>query len=119
MKIRINNIECISTSTVGTYQILKYYPNDYFGMKENYMDQGWYVDGDFLRSPGPFKTSIQLSIFDRSESCCVIADLIYNSKEPDVDLQSVGSRILELAQEDRNDFFQVYEIANNKILNKL
>jgi hypothetical protein len=50
------------------------------------------------------------------ETCYVIAWLNYDKKEWCCDLESVGPRILELNEEDRKDFFDVYKIAEKKMI---
>lgn len=116
MKIRINNIECKKNSVGEMFEILRWYPNSLYNQKLSYMKDGYIEEDGFLRNKEKH-VSIQSSIFDKKETCCVIAFLNYNHKEPDVDLKSVGSRLLDLTQEERNDFFQVYEIANKYIMN--
>ena len=49
------------------------------------------------------------------ETCYVIAWLKYDKKEGCCDLESVGPRLLELNDEDRKDFFEVYKIADLKM----
>jgi hypothetical protein len=45
----------------------------------------------------------------------VIADLTYSTKEEDTFLETVGERLLNLSKEDRDTFFEVYEIAAKKL----
>ena len=121
MKIRINNIECRKYTSTKTdevhYEIVKWEHNKYYGQEEEYRKDG-YVDsfgGDFLTKNG---TSIQKTFFTHKETCYTIAALYLNRKEPDVYLKSVGSRLLELEEEEIKDFFEVYRIANQKIYKK-
>jgi hypothetical protein len=41
-----------------------------------------------------------------------------NYREPDVNLKSTGSRLLDLKVSEVKDFFKVYELANKKINKK-
>lgn len=113
MKIRINNIECRNqTSNSGNYEIVKWYKNEYYGTEQEMLDEGYiYKDGYYTKG----NVSIHEDCFKSPESCFVIADLEINHREPDVNLRTVGSRLLGLNDEERNDFFDVYRIANNKI----
>jgi len=121
MKIRINNIECKKyTSTKVNeifYEIIKWVENPHFGKEQEYRDNG-YVDsfgGDFLQKKGH---EIQKSFFIHKESCFMIASLRLNRREPDINLESVGSRLLDLTEEEQKDFFEVYKLANQKIYKK-
>lgn len=123
MKIRINNIECRKYATTKVdkifYEIIKWSKNDHFGKEQEFRDNG-YEDsfgGDFLQSPTGGH-QIQKTFFKLPESCYTIAFLHLNKKEPDVELKSVGSRLLDLTKEERKDFFEVYEIINKKIYKK-
>jgi hypothetical protein len=121
MKIRVNNIECRKYTATKTddvhYEIVKWEKNLYFGKEEEYRKDG-YVDsfgGDFLQKNG---SSIQKTFFNHEETCYTVASLNLNRKEPDVYLESVGSRLLDLTPEEIQDFFEVYRIANPKIYKK-
>jgi hypothetical protein len=121
MRIRINNIECRKYTATKTdevhYEIIKWEPNSYFGKEQEYRDNG-YVDsfgGDFLEKD---RTSIQKTIFNNQESCFTVAALLLNRKEPCTYLESVGSRLLDLSQEEIQDFFEVYRLAEPKIQKK-
>ena len=113
MKIRINNIECRNqTSNSGNYEIVKWYKNSYYGTEQEMLDEGYiYKDRYYTKD----NINIHEDCFKSPESCFVIAWLEINHNEPDVNLNTVGSRLLGLDNEERNDFFDVYRIANNKI----
>ncbi len=122
MKIRINNIECRKYTSTKVkevfYEIVKWTENPHFGAEKAYRENG-YEDsfgGDFLQNPNG--SSIQKSFFQSPETCCTIATLHLNKKEPDIDFKSVGSRLLDLNKGDRDDLFLVYTIANPKIYKK-
>ena len=113
MKIRINNIECRNqTSNSGNYEIIKWYENEYYGTEQEMLDEG-YIYKDRYYTKG--NVSVHEDCFKSPESCFVIADLEINHREPDINLRTVGSRLLRLNNEERNDFFDVYRIANDKI----
>lgn len=123
MKIRINNIECKKYTTTKVneifYEIIKWQPNPHFGKEQEYRNMG-YVDsfgGEYLQSPTEGH-SIQKSLFIYKESCFMIASLRLNRREPDINLESVGSRLLDLTEEEQKDFFEVYKLANQKIYKK-
>lgn len=119
MKIRINNLEFKQYTSTKTekplYEIVQWYPNDYYGKKEEYLEdgykpnfEGWGLTKD--------KHTIDLSFFDRPELCIVIA-FIEKTKES-WELRSVGERLLELTSQEQEDFFTVYRLGQDK-LNKL
>jgi len=123
MKIRINNIECRKYTAIKTdeifYEIIKWADNPHFGKEQEYRNMG-YVDsfsGDFLQSPNGGH-SIQKTFFNHKETCFTIASLHLNRREPDINLKSVGSRLLDLSEEEQKDFFEVYKLANPKIYKK-
>ena len=94
------------------YEIIKWYPNQYYNQLRPYLLDGWYIKEGFVCKD---RTRIDRNAFDNKESCIVIGWLELNTKEPDVNLVSVGSRLLSLEATDRQDFWEVYELANQKL----
>ena len=121
MKIRINNIECREYSATKVdklfYEIVKWDANGYYGKEDEYRANGYEdnFDSGFLTKNGH---SIQKTFFTTKECCYTVATLELNYGEPDVNLKSVGARLLYLKKHDRDDFFTVYEMANKKINKK-
>jgi hypothetical protein len=121
MRVRINNIECRKYTATKTddvhYEIIKWVANEHFGKEKEYREEG-YVDsfgGDFLQKNGH---SIQKTFFTNKETCFTVASLQLNRREPDVYLESVGSRMLDLDDQEMLDFIEVYRIASPKITKK-
>jgi hypothetical protein len=114
MQIKINNIECRLNH--DTYEIVKWFPCDYYNKLQTYLQDGWIEEDRYVRRGG---TSIQRTMFDLKELCFTIATLQINHKEPCIDLVSVGSRLLDLNETEREDFFTVYGLANDVIQKKL
>ena len=122
MKIRINNIGARPPVYIGkppknAYRILsmvQYYPCQYYGKLEEYLADGWeYVDeGTRLRKDN---CTISKSFFDKEELLMGIADLEYDSSEDCTNLETVGERVLNLSNKNREDFFEVYELAARKL----
>jgi len=122
MKIRINNIGARKPAYIGSppanahrrLSIVKYYPCQYYGKLEEYLADGWeYVDdGTRIRKDN---CTISKSFFDTEELLMSIADLKYDSSEDCTDLETVGERILNLSKQNREDFFEVYELAARKL----
>ena len=110
MRIRINQIECRFSQ--GRYEIVKWFPNSYYGKEQEYVDNGYVLSGGFYRNAN---VSISESCFENPESCCTIATLHYNDDEGCCDMQTIGPRVLELSKPDRTDFFAVYEYAEDRI----
>ena len=114
IKIRLNNIgyKCDQDSLTGEF--VKYYKNlDYDTLEQKYAN-GWENDGDFIRKKN---YSISKKLVDKSLPECqyVVAWLRYDEKEYTCDLETVGSRLLDLSPEEREDFFEVYKIADKKM----
>lgn len=121
MRIRINNIECRKYTATKTddihYEIIKWEPNEYFGQEEELRKEG-YEDsfgGDFLVKNGH---NIQKTFFSTPEYCFTIASLRLNRREPCVYLESVGSRLLDLNEDEIKDFFEVYRSSVPRIEKK-
>jgi len=110
MRIRINQIECRFSQ--GRYEIVKWYPNSYYGKEQEYVDNGWEVGEEFYRLNN---TSIHKNCFVNPESCYTIATLHYDSDEACCDMKTIGPRLLQLSKPERDDFFAVYEYAEDRI----
>jgi hypothetical protein len=121
MKIRIDNIGAQPPTYLGNppenadnrLVIVKYFPNGKYGKLQEYIDVlGWEDDGDYIRKN---MCSIHKNCFEGKENNIVIADLTYSTKEEITFLETVGERVLDLSLEDRETFFEVYEIAAWKL----
>lgn len=117
MKVRINNIEARTTDT--RYEIVKHYPNTYYGTEEELIKEG-YVKTTFGDRLIDFALSrsnhtVHGSCFVDKESCFVIAVLDYVEDEACCDLTTIGPRVLKLNEEERKDFFDVYALAEKLI----
>jgi hypothetical protein len=115
MKIRIDNIECHCKD--GRYDIIKWYPNEYYGNEEAMIADGFvrvfHGNGDWgMRKDW---STINSSCFKNPESCFTIATLEYSSGEGCCDLITVGSRVLDLKKKDLKTFFKVYRLAEKQI----
>lgn len=125
MKVRINNIGAEQTVYLSKkpegaeyeVSIVKYHPNRYYGELENYINNGWVDCGDFVRDKD-HKGSVSISkkCFEGKETNYVLAFLKYNNKEGVTQLTSVGDRLLYIEEEDKKDFWEVYKIADRKLL---
>lgn len=115
MNIRINNIECRFLH--NRYDIVKWYPNTYYGTEEKLIEEGYkrinFGDGGFALTKDHH--TIHHSCFANKESCYTVATLEYDKDERCVDMVTVGPRLLNLKKEDRKSFFQVYKIADEVI----
>ena len=115
-KVRINNIECrkyTSTKTPDThYEIIKWYKNKFYNKKDKMLADGFRETFDGITN-GSY--SISNSCFINEESCYTVASLYLDRKEPDVYLESVGSRLVELSNDEIIDLFDVYRIVNKNI----
>ena len=120
-KVRINNIECRKYTSTKTdnihYEIIKWYKNKYYNKRDEMLSNGFIETFDGITFDGMTtgSYSINNSCFINEESCYTIASLYLDIKEPDVYLKSVGSRLLDLNEEEINSFFRVYKVVNEKI----
>jgi hypothetical protein len=110
MRIRINQIECRWSQ--GRYEIVKWQPNGYYNKQQEYIDNGWELSGGFYRLNN---TSIDANCFVNPESCYTIATLHYDGDEGCCDMKTIGPRLLQLSKPERDDFFTVYEYAEDRI----
>ena len=123
MNIRIGNIECKSTNyPEREYQIVKWEVNRYYGNEEKIInEQGYkrisYPGGDWALTKDMH--TINSSCFKNPEVCYVIAWLKPNRREPDVNMETVGSRMLELKQSELSTFMRVYRIAHELIMEEI
>lgn len=115
MNIRIDNIECRLLH--DRYQIVKWYPNTYYGTEEKLIAEGYqrieFTDG-FWTLTKDYHT-ISASCFANKESCYVVASLEYHKDDRRVNMITVDSRVLDLKKKDRKAFFQVYKIADEVV----
>ena len=110
MRIRINQIECRFSQ--GRYEIVKWQPNSYYNKQEEYLADGWERSGGFYRKGC---TNVSEGCFVNPESCYTVATLHYEDGEGCCDMKTIGPRLLELDRTDREDFFAVYELAEDRI----
>ena len=104
------------------FEIVKWEPNQYYGKLQEYLDDGWEISfgGSFLQRSN---TSISLSFFTGSpESCFMLAsweNMDHDEKSPD--LKFVGSRPMDLNEEEQAIFMQIAKAGQHhieKVLNK-
>ena len=110
MKIRINQFECRFSQ--GRYEIIKWYPNSYYGAEAKYLEDGYVFSGGFYRKD---YSSISESCFKHPESCFTVATLHYDDGEGCCDMRTIGPRVLDLDKQERDDFFEVYALAEDRI----
>lgn len=115
MKIRVDNIECRCRN--GRYEIIKWYPNSYFGAEEKMIAEGYekveYGNGEWSMKKDYH--SVHESCFKNPESAYTVATLEYDVNEGCCDMTTVGPRLLELKKKDRKIFFKVYKLAEKAI----
>jgi hypothetical protein len=124
MKVRINNIGAEPTVYIGKrfeepryeLSIVKYHPNKYYGMLEQYLKDGW-EDNDNVISHN--NAHISKKCFLGKETNYVIAFLRYDNHECTTKLESVSDRLLYIEEDEKKDFFEVYKIADRMIIEKV
>ena len=112
LNIRINNLQFRSTSQ-SSGEFIKWSVNPLHNNLLSYLDNGWEDHGDYITKS---HCSMQKSLFSLPETCIVIAWLKADKDSNCCNLSSVGPRILELSLSERNDFFEVYTLAETKLL---
>jgi len=124
MKIRINNIGAEKAAYLGkppkdadlNVSIVKYHPNKYYGMLEQYLKDGWEDRGvDIYHN----NCSISKSCFKGEETNYVIAFVKYDEGSQSTHLTSVADRLLYIEEDEKKDFFEVYKIADRMIIEKV
>lgn len=118
-KFRIGNLEFRkhAESKYKLYEIIKWDSNVYYNKEQEYRDDGYInsFGGDFLIGSGH---AIDKKFFTSPETCYVICWLKINKKEPDVYIESIGSRLLDLSEIEKQDFWKVYELGNKYLYKK-
>jgi hypothetical protein len=115
-KIRINNIEFRKTTNTNvkktSYQIVKYQNNPYYNKEQEYLNRGYIETSDGYYLTDGIR-SISKLIFNTEETCYVIAFIERDSES--WYLKTIGNRLLELNNDELNDFMQVYRNGNKKL----
>jgi hypothetical protein len=116
IKVRINNIEFRTTGR-NRGEIIKWYPNNYYGKLEQYLNDGWEDVGPGIMSKGEdhYGCTISKDCFKNKESCFVVAWVQFDESNDCCDMTTVGPRVIELDKEERDTFFEVYELADKKL----
>ena len=114
INIRIDNIGFRYKEDSISGEFVKYYKNaDYDTLEEKYAN-GW-EDKDEYITKGCYSISKGLVNKSLPECQYVVAWLKYHKDECVCDLESVGDRLLDLSPKEREDFFEVYQIAEKKM----
>jgi hypothetical protein len=123
MKIRINNIGAEKAAYIGkppkdadlNVSIVKYHANRYYGELETYIKDGWEDKGTYIKCKCG---SIDKNCFYNPETNYVVASLRYNKQEDCTELTSVGDRLLYIEKEDKENFWEVYRLADKEIMKR-
>lgn len=113
LTIRINNLQFRSTSQ-SSGEFIKWSVNSLHNKLLEYLDNGWEDHGDHITKG---HVSMGKSLFSLPETCIVIAFLEACPDENCCELTSVGPRLLDLSSSERDEFFEVYTLAETKLLN--
>lgn len=95
---------------VPGWEIVKYYPNPYFGKEHEYEDHGV-----FYKPKDNPNHSIDKNIFKHKEMCYSIAMWRWNQRNSEYVFEFVGSRPLDLSDEERSWFWKVYKHGEEQL----
>lgn len=99
-----------------SWHIDLYYPNSYYGKKQEYINNGYTLDGDYLSKSSTYGcTRIHVNVFERKNSCISVAEFEYNSKEDCYEFRYIGKRPLDLNEEDKKSFDTLVTIGFNML----
>lgn len=115
IKIRINNIEFITRKPddISSGEFIIWEKNKYYGNRDGMLAAGWVETESGVVKEGNYH--IHNSMFEQAELCYTVGYLRYDKREGCCDLKSVGPRVLNLSEEDRVTFFEVYGLAEKKM----
>ena len=114
INIRIDNIGFRYKEDSISGEFVKYYKNaDYDTLEEKYAN-GW-EDKDENITKGCYSISKGLVNKSLPECNYVVAWLEYDQGERSCDLQTIGNRLLDLSRDEREDFFEIYRIADRRM----
>lgn len=103
---RIDNIAFEWSDFNQKYQIIQFYPNDYYGELETYIKNGYKQEGDVLTKDG---YSIDISFFTKKELNNVIAFL--DKTSDGWEMRTVGARPFNLLEKQFDVFRRVSKFA--------
>jgi len=124
VQVRINNIGAEPIAYIGKefeeprYEcaLVKYHPNRYYGLLEQYLKDGWEDKGSCLYH---YHCHIDKKCFLDKETHYVIAFLKYDPKGNSTQLTSVDDRLLYIEENEKKDFFEVYKIADRLLIDQV
>jgi len=93
--------------------IVRYHPNQYYGMLGEYITNGWRDCGETIQSRG---CTLSKSVFSDPESNYVVAMVHLSPGENCTRLESVEDRMLGLTNAEKLDFFDMYQMADLALL---
>lgn len=120
IKLRVNNIGASPTSYLGKkpedadfhLSIVCFTKNQYYGELENYLKNGWEDKGSYIYCD---HCSIDKNCFHNEETNYVVANLKYDVDVGVSRLESVEDRLLYIDKRDRDDFWKIYQLANDEL----
>jgi hypothetical protein len=114
VNFRYNNIGVMGAGEGCGYptecelRVIKYHPNRYHGMLEEYLRSGWVDNGDSIEQHG---VSLSKSVFSEKESYYTIAIVKYDDGEEYTRIEGVEDRLAWIEPNDYVDFFKAYRKA--------
>jgi len=109
--IRIENIEIRKTNYKNSpYEFVKWWPNQHYQQRDILLKDGWIDNIDCITFN---HCSIHNSCFINPETCYVIAWM--KKDKEGYYMETVGSRLLEISEEELKLFFDIYRKADKKL----
>lgn len=109
---RMGNLAMSKCSYLGnepeipSYEIVKYYPNHYYGRKDDFEPVG---GGMYKEKGSDGGWRVHEACFKYPESCFSVAIWRWDKHEEIYQLESVGKRLNELVGEERKLFWDLYD----------
>lgn len=115
---RIGSLQLRKASYLGqepenpSYHIDKWYPNDYYGNEDKYIDEG-----DYYRDPRHECGFIRISksCFKNKEHSFAVAGFVWDEHEECYELHFIGDRPLGLSKDEREIFWELAELGYSEL----
>lgn len=112
-EIRLYNISCRYSEANKCYEMLKYYPNDLYGKKSDYIfdkDKKMYYPKSLSYKDNPC-VWISPTVFDRQEFCYTLSMLRIDKHNLNIKVEEVCQRVKELSSDEKSYYDNILHLA--------